>query len=375
MGFLICTKCSQQIADDAHYCGYCGNQIQSGSRVLSPLPQSEQKQENERADFRGVFSATINTPGQRVGFLVTGIILWTICGVAISGAIGLVFSPLSDIYSTYGGNWFFDDFIEIIRDANWSEVHWVFVVICLIVAFFAYGLGSSPMRAWKALRKRPDGIIGNGLRVLPDSVVELGHVELQPASFQEIAAKGRARVRTFDWKTLASYSREREILINVMRTAERGLMLGHIVLTIAGGQEAMFLEFIKIRIANKSDLWVAKESEINCLNLANVEEQLETVSSVLAPIPHLNGGRLTLTVTEFAASDNEAGGGGVAFGAIGGAAAGLMLVSATNKLQTKANEQLAGNSVPLGFGGGDRIVNKYGYELKPNVNAKRFRGW
>jgi hypothetical protein len=334
----------------------------TGAPRISLAPPAEWE------EFRGVFSATMNFPVPRLRYLVAAVVLWAICAVAISRAIVLSLAPLSGLYDAVfvGTN---------ASDFGWSGVHWVFLAICVIAAFFAFGLGFFLFRMWRRLRKRPEGIVGDGIRVLTDGAVEFGVVKIKPVSLGGVSATGRGRIQSVKWKRRAKYSGEREVLINILRTAERDLKVGHLILKVAGGMEAMFLEFVKTRIANQGTLWITKGSEIIWLDRAAVDTQLETVSSVLTPIAQRNSGLLTLTFTEYAADAGESGSNDAASGAIGGAAPGPMLVSATNSLQAEANEQLAGSNLPPAVSFLAGIVKKYGYRLKPNLDVKRFRGW
>jgi hypothetical protein len=285
-------------------------------------------------------------------------------------AFFLALSPLSGLEVS---------FLEMswsdVTDLNWYGVPWLIVLLLVVAAIVAAGLAFFSLRRWKSLRRLPRGIVGDGIRVLPDGAVELGTIKIRPASLRGVSATGRGHIESVRWKRVASYSGEREILINILRTAKRGLMVGHILLKVASGQEAMFLEFLQSRFAKQSTLWVTSESEIIWLNRAAVDVQLETVSSVLAPIARRKGGLLTLTLTELAADAGKSGSKRAAFGAMGPSAAGGKLISATNSLQARANEQLAAGSLPSGLSDLAGIVDKYSYKLKPNPDAKSFRGW
>jgi hypothetical protein len=322
----------------------------------------------EGKGFQGVFSATIKTAGPRLSSLAAGVVLWAIGGVAIREAFILTFSPLSGLEVSWSDmNW------SDVAGLNWYGVNWVLVVIYVLGALLGFWLGSLAMRRWRRLRKLPEGIVGNGIRVLPDGSVELGMIGIRPASLKGVLATGRGPIKSVRWKRRARFSGEREILINILRTAERGLMVGHMILKVGGGHEAMFLEFYNAEIDNQSTLWVASESEIIWLDRAIAEAQLETVSNRLAPIARRSGGLLTLTVTECAADAGKSGCEGAAHGA-GGEAAGQMLVSATDSLQARADELLARHVLPSSFFNLAGILAKYGYKLRPNVDAERFRG-
>ncbi len=321
-------------------------------------------------NFQGIFSGRINTWAPRLAFFTAGAALWATCCVTISKAFFLAFSPLAAMQiSLTDADW------SDVTDLKWYDVPWIVVVLWVIAAAAAGGLGYFSMRKWKKLRRLRKGIAGGGIRVLPDGAVELGTVKIRPASLRGVAATGRGRIQSVRWRRLGRYSAEREVLINILRTAKGDLTVGHILLNVASGKEVMFLEFIKGRVAKQSTLWVAGESEITWLYRAAVDAQLETVSSVLAPIAQRNGGLLTLTFTEVAADAREAASKGKAFGVISGAAARSIPISATNSLQAQANKQLAAGKLPEALRSLAGVVDKYSYKLKPNPDAKRLRGW
>ncbi|MGA3370359.1 MAG: hypothetical protein ABSC48_01215 [Terracidiphilus sp.] len=262
-----------------------------------------------------------------------------------------------------------------ISGLDWYLVPWFLVVILVVAAIVAAVLAFFSTRRWKRLRKLPRGIVGEGIRVLPDGAVELGTIKIRPASLRGISATGQGPIESVRWKRVASYSAEREVLINILRTATRGLTVGHILLKVANGKEPLFLEFIQSRFTKQSTLWVTSKSEIIWLNRAAVDVQLETVSSVLAPIPRRKDGLLTLTLTELAADAGKSGSKRPPFGAMRTSSAGRELASATNFLQAEANEQLAAGKLPGALSNLAGIVDKYSYKLKPNPDAKSFRGW
>jgi hypothetical protein len=321
-------------------------------------------------NFQGVFSGRINTWAPRLAFLTAGAALWTTCCVTISKAFFLAFSPLAALQvSLTDADW------SDVADLKWEAVPWIVVVIWVIAAAAAGGLGYLSMRKWRKLRRLRKGIVGEGIRVLPDGAVELGAIKIRPSSLRGVSATGRGRIESVRWRRLGRYAEEREILINILRNAKGDLTVGHILLKTARGKEVMFLEFIKNRFAKQSTLWVAGESEILWLNRVALDAQLETVSSVLAPIAQRDGGLLTLTLTEVAPDAREAASKGAAFGVIKGAAARSMPVSATNSLQAQANKQLAAGKLPEALRSLAGVVDKYSYKLKPNLDAKRLRGW
>lgn len=293
------------------------------------------------ADFQGVFKATMNGPGSRRMSLVFGIVLLTICGLVIAKAVASLVVQF------------------VVSRSNGGEV-----IIFAVVALVSLLVGLSKVGAWKELRKRPDGVFGSGIRVLPDGEVVFGDIDFQPVSIQEVERTGRGRVQTLNWKPITSYSDERNVLVNIIRTKEMGLTVGHIVLNVTGRRVEFLSPISNSRVANTSDLWIADGSKIIWLNRVGVISQLEMVSRVLAPIPRRSGGQLMLTLTEIAGDG---------------------YVSATNSLQAVANQALSENVFPLGLPLSDdssvgakklnEIVIRYGYKLKPNEDAARFRGW
>jgi hypothetical protein len=337
-----------------------------------------------RKGFRGVYFAHVSTRAARLLFLAGGVLLWAICGLAFSRAFFLAFAPLSGLEVGL-----FDADLSDFSALDWYSVSWVLVVLFTFGALAAAGLAYFFIRNWNRLRREPVGIIGNGLRVLPDGAVELGMVGIRPASLRGLKATGRGHMQSIRWKRFARHAEEREILVNILQTAERGLMIGHVILKVEGGHEAMFLEFPISKTGKQDALWVANESEIIQLGHAAVDAQLETVSSVLAPIAQRSGGLLTLTLTEFAEDDEEYAEDDEEFAdddaeyveddaaseAMEDEEAEPIADSATDSLQAKANEQLAAGILPDSLANLAGIISKYGYKLVPNLEAERLRGW
>jgi len=325
--------------------------------------------------FRAIFSAEVNSPRSRLIFLIAAIAFWTAAGAAIVRAFDLSIAPLSKLgdvgvtdYDWLDINW------SDVSALNWYGVSWLSVLMYLFAAWLAYWLGSFPMRAWKRLRRRHEGVIGNGIRVLPDGTVELGVARIRPASFKGVSETVRARIDGVRWKRLASFAGEREILINLMQTEERGPMVGHMILKVAGDLEAMFLTFLDPDAADRSSLWVTKGSEVIELDRVPLDAQLEAVSSVLAPVLKRKDGVLALTYTEFEPDAGEPQDEDAAvFDEDEDEGDETAPDSETDTLQEKANELLAANALPPAVSQLAGIVSKYGYKLKPNPDANRFR--
>lgn len=311
-------------------------------------------------DFRGVFCATMNTSGSRLLFLTGGVILLLAGPAALGWALYLVVTPLYTVVVNIS-----DANLSDLSGVNWSNVHWSIFALCLIAGLIASCFGFFSMRRWMRLRKLPEGILGKGIRVRSNGTVELGSVRVRPSSYREIQTTGRGRIQSIKWKRLARYTAERELLVNLMRSKEAGLMVSHLVLKGTEGREVMFLGVVQSENEYLDTLWALDESGIVCLDRKPAAEQLEAVSRLLAPITRREGGLLALTLTEDAGEvDAEADESDVA---------GPVRAAAIK--QEQANEQLAAGILPAELLPMAGIVEKYGYTLKPNLSEERFRGW
>jgi hypothetical protein len=311
-------------------------------------------------DFRGVFRATINTSGSRLLFLVGGGLLLLIGPIALGWALYLIITPLYTVVVNIS-----DANLSDLSDVNWSNVHWSLFTLCLIAGLVASWFGFLFMRKWTRLRKLPEGILGKGIRVRSNGSVELGSVRVRPASYREIQTTGRGQIQSIKWKRLARYTAERELLVNLMHSKEAGLMVSHLILKGTEGREVMFLGVTQSGIADQDRLWALDESGIVCLDRGPAAEQLDAVSRLLAPIARREGGLLALTLTEDAGdADAEA-----------DASEEAEAKRSAAIKQEQANEQLGAGVLPEALLPVAGVVEKYGYALRPNLNAEKFRGW
>ncbi|MGD0831888.1 MAG: hypothetical protein ABR907_13150 [Terracidiphilus sp.] len=310
-------------------------------------------------DFRGVFRATMNTSGSRLLFLVGGVLLLVVGLAALGCAIYLVVTPLYTVVVNIT-----DANLTDLSGVNWASVHWSIFALCLIPGVVASCFGFVFLRRWKRLRKLPEGILGKGVRVRSNGTVELGSIRVRPASYREILATGKGRVHSIKWKRLARYSAERELLVNLMRNANKELTISHLVLKGSDGHEVMFLGVTQSEDGERDSLWAVDQSRLAKLDRATTEEQLEAVGKLFAPMTRRESGMLALTLTEVAQEANEA----------EASAEAETLPLTANTLQEQANEQMAAGILPAALQPLAGIVDQYGYTLKPNVDAERFRG-
>lgn len=307
-------------------------------------------------DFRGVFCATVNTSGSRLLFLAGGGLLLLVGLMALGWALYLIITPLYTVVVNIS-----DANLSDLSMVNWANAHWTLFALVLIVGLLASGFGFVCLRRWFRLRNLPEGILGKGIRVRSNGTVELGSVRVRPSSYREILTSGRGRIQSIKWKRLARYTAERELLVNLMQGKEAGLMVSHLVLKGNGGHEVMFLGAVQPESDAPEALWALDESGIVCLKRATAEEQLDAVSRLLAPIQRREDGLLALTLTTDADADAD-----------GSGAGGPLRASAIK--QEQANVQLAAGSLPPALLPLAAIVENYGYTLKPNLDAERFRG-
>jgi hypothetical protein len=234
-------------------------------------------------------------------------------------------------------------------------------VILAIIGTGAGLLSWFMFSTWNSGRQKPPGVYGFGMKISEEGLVEVGEIGVQVSDPSQLP-------KSAEWKSSQTFTGEREVLVNIMRTEKRGWMIANLVFSVESGREVRQLDFIEVLHDTQSKLWIADGKRVIWLSQNPIVSQFQLLSEVLLGLQQRPGGRLKLTFTEFSTTASSVGSN---LGAVGGIAA----VVASNSRQTDANDYLARGELPPDSPISTDLVKKYGYELQSNEKPKKFRHW
>jgi hypothetical protein len=232
--------------------------------------------------------------------------------------------------------------------------------ILSIVGLFLLWIAVDSFRTWISERKKIDQgptVGGHGIRISPDGVVEVGLYSAKIDSEESLKTGRSVAYKSATWKRQYVCSGKLDVLLNIMRTEQRGWMIANFVVSSEGNR--LQKDFINVRVDTRSTLWIARQGWNCWLSPHSVSTQFETLSSVLGLLkPPGSPNRLRLTFTESGSSSG-----------------GLVQVASANMQQNTLNQRLANGLLPADTPVSDNLVKRFGYEICPNEDAKAFRKW